>query len=251
MVTTNPASATIFRKETEDFSNRTGDVRYLFIGKNQSTGEPVDGHVEAANEAKVVETLARQGIVASKVKPDPSQPKQGAKMSSNAVAPGTPFKPSAPGAFVPKPREEDAAVVLDRDKIRRNVAAALDHALAMSFARSEGPMQIRARVANAIHGLFKDYKNISSEAPVDHSGAMQEQLSKLSDVIARTEKMLSGWSKYGPPRGGRGGSDEGGGKKRHSKLARREGPDEVLKEIFQANLDLMKSIEAGLAQNKA
>ena len=73
--------------------------------------------------------------------------------------------------------------------------------------------------------------------------------SKLSDVIARTEKMLTSWSKYGPPRGGGGG--EGGGKgKRHSKLARSHGPDEVLKEIFQANLDLMKSIEAGLIQNK-
>ncbi len=249
MVTTNPASATIFRKETEDFSNRTGDVRYLFIGKNKSTGEPVDGHVDATNEAKVLETLAQQGIVATKVKPDPSQSKQGAKMPSTAVAPSASFKASAPNAFVPSPREEDVAVVLDRDKIRRNVAAALDHALAMSFARSEGPMQIRARVANAIHGLFKDYKNISSEAPVDHSGAMQDQLSKLSEAIARTEKMLSGWSKYGPPRGGGGG--EGGGKKRHSKLARHEGPDAVLKEIFQANLDLMRSIEAGLTQNKA
>jgi len=247
MVTTNPASATIFRRATEEEANGTGDVRYLFIGKNKSTGEPVDGHVEAANEAKVVETLAQQGITATKVKADPSQSKQGAKMSSVAV-PVAPAKPAA-NAFVPTPREEDVTVVLDRDKIRRNVAAARDHALAMSFARGESAMQIRARVANAIHGLFKDYRNITSEAPVDHSSAMEQQLSKLSDVIARTEKMLTSWSKYGPPRGGGGG--EGGGKgKRHSKLARSHGPDEVLKEIFQANLDLMKSIEAGLIQNK-
>jgi len=244
MVTTNPASATIFRKESDDFSNRTGDVRYLFVGKNRETGEPVDGHVDAASEAGVIESLAQQGIVATKVKADPSQQKQGARMSPPAAATAKPH----PNAFVPTKREDETAVVMDRDKIRRNVAAALDHALAMSFARGEGAMQIRARVANAIHGLFKDYRNITSEAPVDHSSAMEEQLGKLQDVIARTEKMLTSWSKYGPPRGGGG---EGGGKgKRHSKLARSHGPDEVLKEIFQANLQLMKSIEAGLIQNK-
>ncbi|HSH95216.1 MAG TPA: hypothetical protein VK968_13775 [Roseimicrobium sp.] len=244
MVTTNPASATIFRKEPNETSTRTGDVRYLFVGKNKQTGEPVDGHIDADSEAGVVKNLADQGIVATKVKLDPRQSKQEADLPATA--------PKAANAFVPRPaadrRDEDKVVVMDRDKIRRNVAAALDHALAMSFARNDGPMQIRARVANAIHGLFKDYRNITSEAPVDHSGAMEEQLGKLQDVIARTEKMLTSWSKYGPPRGG-GGGGEGGGKRRSSKM-KREGPDEVLREIFQANLQLMKSIEAGLSQNK-
>jgi len=118
----------------------------------------------------------------------------------------------------------------------------------MSFARGEGAMQIRARVANAIHGLFKDYRNITSEAPVDQSSLMAEQMAKLQDVIARTEKMLTSWSKYGPPRGG--GGEGGGGKRRSSGSKMKRGPDEVLREIFQANLDLMKSIEAGLTQNK-
>jgi len=245
MVTTNPASATIFRKDTDDFSSGTGAVRYLFVGKNKATGEPVDGYVEAANEAGVVKSLADQGIVATKVKPDPAHQNQGAMMIPAAAA-----QPLSPNAFVPTRREEDTTVVMDRDKIRRNVAAACDHALAMSFARGEGAMQIRARVANAIHGLFKDYRNITSEAPADHSSAMEEQLGKLQDVIQRTEKMLNSWSKYGPPRGG-GGEGGGKGKARHSKLSRSNGPDEVLKEIFQANLSLMKSIEAGLTQNKA
>ncbi|CAN5529131.1 hypothetical protein BH10PLA1_BH10PLA1_04490 [soil metagenome] len=246
MVTTNPASATIFRNESTDSSNRTGAVRYLWIGRNKQTGEPIDGHIEAESEDGAIRALAAQGIVATKIRLDPSHAKQGDKM--NATATRASSKP-----FVPSPasdrHDEDKTMVMDRDKIRRNVAAALDHALAMSFARGEGAMQIRARVANAIHGLFKDYRNITSEAPVDQSGMMAEQMAKLQDVIARTEKMLTSWSKYGPPRGGDGGGGKGG--KRHSKLSRSHGPDEVLKEIFQANLQLMKSIEAGLTQNKA
>ncbi len=245
MVTTNPASATIFRKEPNEYSSRTGDVRFLFVGRNKHTGEPVDGHMDASSEANVVRALSDQGIVVTKVKPDPAQQPQVAKVSPPAVV-----KKASNTAYQPKsqPTGEDA-VVIDRDKIRRNVAAALDHALAMSFARGEGAMQIRARVANAIHGLFKDYRNITSEAPVDNSALMSEQMAKLQDVIARTEKMLTSWSKYGPPRGG--GGEGGSGKgKRHSKLSRAHGPDEVLKEIFQANLDLMKSIEAGLIGNK-
>lgn len=245
MVTTNPASATIFRKESNEVSNRANDVRYLFVGRNKQTGEPVDGHMDASNEAVVVRALADQGIVATKVKPDPAQQIQGAKMPPAAIA------KSSAASYQPKPvQSNEEATVIDRDKIRRNVAAALDHALAMSFARGEGAMQIRARVANAIHGLFKDYRNITSEAPVDHSQVVAEQMAKLQDVIARTEKMLTSWSKFGPPRGGDAGGGGSGKGKRHSKLARSHGPDEVLKEIFQANLDLMKSIEAGLMGNK-
>jgi hypothetical protein len=142
---------------------------------------------------------------------------------------------------------EEKTVIIDRDKIRRNVAAAIDHALALSLARGEGAMQLRARVANAIHGLFKDYRNITSEPPVDHSGEMRDQIAKLGEAIARTESLLSNWSKFGPPRH----SDGGGKTKRSKKQDRREEPDAVLREIFQANLALMKSIEQGLTQGKS
>lgn len=221
------------------------DVRYLFVGKKKETGEPVDGVVEAAAEAGAIASLAEQGIVATKIKPDPKQARSIEPMPSriNNTPNANEFLPAISARST-----EEKTVIIDRDKIRRNVAAAIDHALALSFARGEGAMQIRARVANAIHGLFKDYRNITSEPPVDHSGEMQSQIAKLSEVIARTEHMLTNWSKFGPPRHSGG---EGGGKtKRSKKLERREEPDAVLREIFQANLALMKSIEQGLTQGK-
>jgi hypothetical protein len=217
------------------------DVRYLFVGKKKETGEPVDGHVDAAAVDGAIASLAEQGIVATKIKPDPLQARSAEPMpalnrNSNDLLPAISARSS-----------EDKTVILDRDKIRRNVAAAIDHALALSFARGEGAMQIRARVANAIHGLFKDYRNITSEPQVDHSGEMTGQISKLSEGIARMEQMLANWSKFGPPR-----HSSGEGKtKRSKKLPEREAPDEVLREIFQANLALMKSIEQGLTQNKS
>jgi hypothetical protein len=218
------------------------DVRYLFVGRKKETGEPVDGHIDAPAEAGAVATLAEQGIVATKIKPDPAQSRQIEPMPANNRNTNQQFLPA-----LSTKRDEDKTVVIDRDKIRRNVAAAIDHALALSFARGEGAMQIRARVANAIHGLFKDYRNITSEPPVDRSGEMQDQIGKLQEVILRTEQMLTNWSKFGPPRGGGGG---GGSTKRSKKLPDREAPDDVLREIFQANLQLMKSIEQGLTGGK-
>lgn len=225
------------------------DVRFLFIGRRKETGEPVDGHIDADAPDGAVRSLAEQGIVATKIKPDPGPSNHSDRLSALAPRPSG----NANNRFVPSPktehREEDKAVVIDRDKIRRNVAASIDHALATSFARGEGPMQIRARVANAIHGLFKDYRHITSEQPVDHSGEMQEQITKLQEMIQRTEKMLSTWSKFGPPRGG--GGEGGGTKNRHKpRKSKQKEEDVVLREIFQANLDLMRSIEAGLTQGK-
>jgi hypothetical protein len=218
------------------------DVRYLFVGRKQETGEPVDGHVDAAAEDRAVAALAEQGIVATKIKPDPTQARSTEPMPGNNSR-KTEFLPA-----ISSRTEEDKTVILDRDKIRRNVAAAIDHALALSFARGEGAMQIRARVANAIHGLFKDYRNITSEPPADHSGEMKSQIAQLAEVIQRTEHMLTNWSKFGPPARGGGGA---GGTKRSKKLPEREAPDEVLREIFQANLALMKSIEQGLTKNQS
>ena len=218
------------------------DVRYLFVGKKKETGEPVDGHVDAAAEDGAIASLAEQGIVATKIKPDPTQARSTEPMPTSNRNPND-YLPAISGRS-----SEDKTVILDRDKIRRNVAAAIDHALALSFARGEGAMQIRARVANAIHGLFKDYRNITSEPQVDHSAEMQGQMANLSQGIARMEQMLANWSKFGPPRGSGGGE---GKTKRSKKLPAREAPDEVLREIFQANLALMKSIEQGLTQNKS
>lgn len=220
------------------------EVRYLFVGKKKETGEPVDGHVDATAEASAIATLAEQGIVATRIKPDPRQARSSEPMPSRT---NNNSNPNQVLPTISARSSEDKTVIIDRDKIRRNVAAAIDHALALSFARGEGAMQIRARVANAIHGLFKDYRNITSEPPVDHTSEMQAQIAKLSEVIARTEHMLANWSKFGPPRY----SDGGGGKtKRGRKVERREEPDAVLREIFQANLALMKSIEQGLTQGK-
>ncbi len=218
-----------------------GDVRFLFIGKRKETSEPVDGYIEAVAEEAARQALDDQGIIPTKIKLDAS-PAPLAKNPASAL----PAKNNGSAIQLPARRNEERVTVIDRDKIRRNTAAIIDQALAMSFARGEGPMQIRARVAHAIHHLFKDFRNIASDQPVDRSAEMVEQISKLQEMIQRTESLLTQWSKFGPPRGG-GGDGGGGGKNRHKpRKSRAKEEDAVLREIFQANLDLMKSIEAGL-----
>ncbi|HEV2689203.1 MAG TPA: hypothetical protein VGV35_11635, partial [Bryobacteraceae bacterium] len=53
--------------------------------------------------------------------------------------------------------------VIDRDKIRRNVARVVDTAIAQSLTDDEGGAATRSRVAEAINELFKDTRNLTSQ----------------------------------------------------------------------------------------
>ena len=148
--------------------------------------------------------------------------------------------------------------VIDRDKIRTRVAQVVDAALAQSHQSMDDTMQTRARVATAIHGLFADNRNIATERSMASvqaeraaearqqrmagpaSSPLEDQVERLAKLIDKAEGVLTAISAAARS-GGFGG---GGGPRRSAgipaSLAGQQ--NEVLLEIFKANLELHRSM---------
>src|SRR5665213_2966165 len=84
--------------------------------------------------------------------------------------------------------------VIDRDKIKRNVASVVDQAISKSLENAEDAADTRKSVAEAIEKLFKDNRNITSP---QGSGAgaggknLDAQIDRLSTVIKNFENSLA------------------------------------------------------------
>jgi hypothetical protein len=176
--------------------------------------------------------------------------------------------------------------VIDRDKIKRRVCQVVDQTLAQSLAQGEDAAQSRQRVQAAIKGMFEDNRNIATErnadsiagvpafgpnggyAPPGHlapprmapqapvaqavpalvGGGLEEAINRLVGVVSQAEKVMASMAlaarNFG--RGGGGGDGGGGSRRRMMRHAIDRAQNDVLLEIFKANLELAKSV-SGLA----
>lgn len=132
--------------------------------------------------------------------------------------------------------------VIDRDKIRRNVARVVDQALSQSMGKDESSIATRERVADAINELFKDTRNLTSQHTATNA-SLDKQIGRLAGVIKQFESALtmmqsairnigSGGGGGYAPRRGRGQPAPGGNEQ-----------NAVLLEIFKTNLDLLRGME--------
>jgi hypothetical protein len=132
--------------------------------------------------------------------------------------------------------------VIDRDKIRRNVARVVDQALSQSMGKDENSTATRERVADAINELFKDTRNLTSQHTATNA-SLDKQIGRLAGVIKQFESALtmmqsairnigSGGGGGYAPRRQRGQATPGGNEQ-----------NAVLLEIFKTNLDLLRGME--------
>ena len=103
-------------------------------------------------------------------------------------------------------------------------------------------MDVRHQVAEAISGLFKDNRNLTSQVS-GSTQALDGQLKRLESFVSRAESLLAQMtvaiSRIGS--GGYGGGGGGGGGTRRSGISKGDGGSEqnsVLLEIFKENLKL-------------
>jgi hypothetical protein len=144
--------------------------------------------------------------------------------------------------------------VIDREKIRRNVAQVVDQVLSETMQQSDTATQTRQAVAEAIAGLFKDNANITSPAnqvaagPNGASGAaagsLEEQIHRLAHVVSQAQNAI-GTLVSTADRIGRGGYGGGGGPRRYSVSSSVAGSAQkaVLLEIFKDNLKLHQAVD--------
>jgi hypothetical protein len=221
----------------------------------------VEGHVEALTEEQAYTALSDNGIVTESLRPDPRplnlsnapQPQYADAIDSalDTSASQVPFD-----ALAERFRGKNVWV-LDREKIRRRVAEVVDQVLASSIGTSPQDEATRQKVAEAIEGLFKDNKNITSRVDEVDSKLRQtthraqevnvnleRQINRLANFINKAENVLTQISSAARNIGSGGGWGGGGYVPRglRGKVDAKE-QNAVLKEIFDANVSLRQALE--------
>ena len=244
--------------------------RFLFRGLDRESGKPVEGRVEACDTEAAYQVLSDHGIVTDSLRDD---------TRSLAVSPATSAISQFADALERALDSSSSQIafddlseryrgkkiwVVDREKIRRRVAQVVDSTLAASDANLESGMTARQRVANVISGLFGDTRNIASEhnaeiiaklssmvgaATVPGAGGnpaktdadLAQQIGRLSAVVEQAEGLIAAMS------AALHAVESGGGPRRRVAVTAPSPAGEqnqVLREIFQSNLDLRRAIRS-------
>jgi hypothetical protein len=214
-------------------------VRYRFRGFIRSTGQPVDGHVQADTEEMGYSALAEHGIVTESLTPDPEPLNLSAQHQPIASAIDSALDTAA--SQVPFDALTDRfkgknVWVLDRDKIRSRVAQVVDQALSDVPAAGTDVTAIRASVADAINGLFKDNRNLTSQVS-NNTLQMDQQIQRLGAFIRKAEGLLAQMT-VAISRMGTGGGGGFAPRRYGSAPAMQQEQNKVLVEIFKENLRL-------------
>ena len=224
-------------------------MRYRFKGIVRTTGQTVEGHAHGDTPDEALAALSEHGIVTESLREDPEP--------LNLTQQQTPFGSKIDSALdtaasqVPFDRLADKfkgknVWVLDRDKIRRGVAQVVDQALNEALA-SQGATagggsldagEIRKQVSDAISGLFKDNKNITSEVSQGSSMKLDHAVDRIEQMVRRAESVLAQMTVAIGRMGSGGGG--GGGPRRFTGRSGGGGGEQntVLMEIFKENLKL-------------
>ncbi len=236
-------------------------LRFLFRGCDRETGNPLEGHVEASDTEAAYQVLSDHGIVTETLDDDPrplNLPPEAAGISQFAEALDSALDlSSSQVAFddLTQKYRGKKVWVIDRDKIRRRVAQVVDSTLAVHESELDGSTSARERVADAINGLFHDTNNIASQHNAEliaqmraivgaagqgvNSAGLTEQIGRLTGVVEQAEGLIAAMSAALR-------NIESGGvpRRRFVGAAPSMGSEqnEVLREIFQSNLELRRVI---------
>lgn len=253
-------------------------MRYLFRGLIRETGRAVEGHVEASSPDEALKALSDNAIVTEALTPDPKPLNLNEELKDApelASALDSAFDSSSTQVAFDDLTERyrgKKVWVIDRDKIRRRVCQVVDQSMAQSQARGDTAAQSRQRVQAAIQGMFNDNRNIAVERnadtlhgapalgmsgapqlPADYPqgyapapmspGGLEEAINRLIQVVTQAEKVMASMA-LAARNMGRGGGGGGGGGQRRSRLRNQldRAQNDVLLEIFKANLELAKTV---------
>jgi hypothetical protein len=180
-------------------------VRYSFHGKVRATGQQVDGFVEASSSTEAIDRLADQGIIGVyTVRPEAKRPRNAIVLSGQEwIEEEEPAE--APAVAAPPAPVAPAAPMVA--KVPRPAAAATAAA---------------------------------ADDATANPAVLQQLVDQIQVLSAQVEKLLSRPAQVvyqsGPARG------DGGGKKKSARIFD-DSQNSTLRDIFQNNLDLRRSLE--------
>jgi hypothetical protein len=147
--------------------------------------------------------------------------------------------------------------VIDRDKIRRQVATIVDQTLKDLEAKQQNRYdgdQVRETVATALKEMFKDNRNIASQQTPEQAQAarggtvavstpqLEAQISRLEDFLVRAETVLTQLQVAAKRLAAGGGGGFAPRRMSHIPRPRGEEQNEVLLEIFRSNVKLRQNL---------
>jgi hypothetical protein len=224
-------------------------VRYRFRGIIRESGKPVEGHVEADNPDIAFNMLGENGIIADSLREDPRPLNLSQRTGENApIADALESALDTSATQVPFEQIESrfkgkSVWVIDREKIKRRVAQVVDGALAQAMQGDAGGAETREAVAQAIEGLFKDSRNLTSQVSTT-TVTLEQQLNRMAQFISKGEALLAAIT-AAVRSGGFGGG--GGAPRRYALEKKSLGQEQntVLLEIFKSNVELRQSLMPG------
>jgi hypothetical protein len=226
-------------------------VRYRFKGIVRTTGQTVEGHAHGNTPEEAYQALSDHGIVTESLREEPEQlnlagPGGTAQPLTSAIDSALDIAASqVPFDKVAERYKGKSVWVIDRDKIRTRVTQVVDQALRDAIGDNGGKLgaadgaDIRKQVADAIGGLFKDNRNLTSEVS-NSSLKLEHAIKRLESMVHRQESLLAQMtiaiSRIGS--GGGGGGGWGGPRRFAGQGAGGSEQNAVLLEIFKENLRL-------------
>ncbi len=221
-------------------------MRYRFKGIVRTTGRSVEGHAHGDTPDEALQALSEHGITTESLREEPESPagSGGATPLHSALesALDTASQQIAFDALADKYKGK-SVWVLDRDKIRSRVAQVVDSALSDAMSDSKVGMKgmsgVREQVAEAISGLFKDNRNLTSQVS-STSNQLEGQVKRIESMVKRAESVLAQMTLAISRMGSMNFSGGGGGGPRRYGSATSQGNEQnsVLMEIFKENLRL-------------
>jgi hypothetical protein len=175
-------------------------VRYRFKGIIRTTGQSVEGHAHGETPEEAYAALSEHGIVTESLREEP----EALNLANQPAQPLTSAIDSAldtaaaqvPFDEVAKQYKGKSVWVIDRDKIRKRVAQVVDTALRDALRQTGGNTgqldagELRQTVADAIGGLFKDNRNLTSQVS-DNAMKMDHQVRRIEQLVHRAESVLA------------------------------------------------------------
>ena len=198
---------------TNFLTERPG-VRYSFHGKVRATGQQVDGYVEAETSTEAIDRLADQGIIGVySVRAEPKQPRNAVLVAGTPEFERALYEQPEPGGKRRRALPAPAAPV---------------HMLPPMVPLPAAPAEPAPAAVAAAPGVS--------------DSAMLQLVDKLTILIGQMQKMLDRpaqviYASGGPAREGKGG----GGKR--APRAINDAQNSTLRDIFQNNLDLRRSLQ--------
>jgi hypothetical protein len=217
-------------------------VRYRFRGLRRDTGEPVEGHVTAPTEDAAYQMLGDNAIVAESLRPDPAAPNGAAAQAKAAQIAGALDRALDEAGLrvnfdqLTRRYQGKSVWVLDRDKIRKHVAKLVDDAIVANLGDDENRQDTRRHIAQVLEKMFQDTQNLGSERSAQ-SVSLESEVRRLTAVVGQIERAIASMSLAA--RAARGGGEP---RTVRADKARDKARDEVLIEIFENNLDLMRGL---------